>query len=63
MMQDVSTALIGARTVQQLEDTVEAVNILKKFTPELDQKIESVLNNRPSQSMDFRKWAPLPSRR
>ena len=32
---DVSTAITGATKVEQLEDTVKAINIRKKFTPDL----------------------------
>jgi hypothetical protein len=49
--------------VEQLEGAVEAVNVLKRFTPELDAKIESVLKNRPASAFNARTWAPHPSRR
>jgi aryl-alcohol dehydrogenase-like predicted oxidoreductase len=32
---DVSTAITGATKVEQLEDTVKAISVRKKFTPEI----------------------------
>jgi hypothetical protein len=36
---------------------------LKKFTPELDERLEKVINSKPTQAMNWRKWAPNPDRR
>jgi aryl-alcohol dehydrogenase-like predicted oxidoreductase len=55
--------MIGARNVQQLEESVKALDIYKTFTPEIDARIESILGNRPPTGLDWRKWVPLPSRR
>jgi len=45
---DVSTAITGARSVEQLESTLKAVEVVKKFTPELDAQIEKILDNEPA---------------
>ncbi len=36
---DVSTAITGATKVEQLEDTVKAVAVRRKFTPEIEKRI------------------------
>jgi len=33
------------------------------LTPEVSEKIEIILGNRPENKMDWRKWTPLPNRR
>ena len=43
----VSTAIMGASKVAQLEDNLGALTILTKLTTEIMEKIESVLKNRP----------------
>jgi hypothetical protein len=35
----------------------------KKLTPEILERIEKALGNRPLPGMDYRKWAPAPPRR
>ena len=39
------------------------MELAKKWTPELEKKIEEILNNAPEVDMDWRKWAPQPTRR
>ena len=36
---DVYTAITGVTKVEQLEDTVKAINLRKKFTPVLEKRI------------------------
>jgi aryl-alcohol dehydrogenase-like predicted oxidoreductase len=43
----VSTAITGARNVSQLEDSIKALELYKKLTPEIEEKIEKILQNRP----------------
>jgi len=49
--------------VEQVEDNVKAIEIYKKFTPEIDEKIEKVLGNRPETEIDFKKGQRVPPRR
>lgn len=44
---DVSTAITGATRVEQLKDTVKALNVKKKFTKELEEKIEKIFGTTP----------------
>lgn len=42
----VSTAILGASKVEQLENNLAALDVLPKLTPEVMEKIETALNNR-----------------
>jgi aryl-alcohol dehydrogenase-like predicted oxidoreductase len=44
---DVSTAILGASRVEQLEETLTALDVLPLLTPEVNQKIEDILGNLP----------------
>lgn len=46
----VSTAIVGARNKEQLLDTLIALEVMKKFTPELEKEINSILDNAPAKS-------------
>jgi voltage-dependent potassium channel beta subunit len=60
---DVSSAICGFSSVSQVEDNLKALDLLKKFTPEIDEKLEKILNNKPETGLDYKSWKPLPSRR
>lgn len=60
---DVSTAITGATRVQQLEDTVKAVAIRKKFNAELEKRIENAFNSAPAGKLDMPKAKVHKSRR
>jgi aryl-alcohol dehydrogenase-like predicted oxidoreductase len=60
---NVSTAITGCSRPEQLVDSVKAVEIYKKFTPEIEKKIEEVLKNIPDTPIDFKKWVPVKPRR
>eukprot|EP00358_Blepharisma_japonicum_P003202 CAMPEP_0202948836 /NCGR_PEP_ID=MMETSP1395-20130829/14679_1 /ASSEMBLY_ACC=CAM_ASM_000871 /TAXON_ID=5961 /ORGANISM="Blepharisma japonicum, Strain Stock R1072" /LENGTH=321 /DNA_ID=CAMNT_0049651291 /DNA_START=71 /DNA_END=1036 /DNA_ORIENTATION=+ len=60
---DVSTAIVGASSIKQLEDSLGCVEVSKKLTPEILVRIEDALGNRPSPSMNWRNFAPNPPRR
>lgn len=44
---DVSTAIFGATRVSQVEDNIKAVEVADKLTPEVLEKIEGILGNKP----------------
>lgn len=54
----VSTALMGTSSVEQLVDNLDAIQHLDKITPEVEEKIESILGTQPKFGMDFRELAP-----
>jgi len=60
---DVSTAIFGATSPQQVEDNVKAVEIYKKLTPEINERIDKLLNNRPETEYDFVAMKNRPTRR
>ena len=60
---DVSTCILGASKVSQLEENFKAVEIYKKLTPELLTEIETILDNCPKGEMDFRDRSQLNIRR
>lgn len=60
---DVSTAIIGFSSLAHLEENIKAVEIYKKFTPEIDKRLEELIGNKPNPGMDWKNSKPLPSRR
>lgn len=60
---DVSTCMIGASKVSQIEENLKAVEVYKKLTPELLEKIEKILDNTPATSMNWKSWTPFQKRR
>ncbi len=44
----VSTAILGASKVEQLENNLRALEALPKLTPEVMERIEGILGNRPA---------------
>jgi aryl-alcohol dehydrogenase-like predicted oxidoreductase len=54
------SALIGARTAAQLEDSLKAIELLEKLTPELEGKINKVMGTNPTPRMNFLTWTPYP---
>lgn len=53
-----NSALIGARTVAQLEDSLKALDLYEKFTPEFEAKVNKILANTPTTRMDCISWRP-----
>lgn len=45
---NVSTVILGASKVSQLEETLGAASIVPLITEEISQKIEAILNNKPA---------------
>lgn len=53
---DVSTALLGFSRLSQVEENLKAVELLKKWTPEMEKKVNEILGNGPEADMDWRSW-------
>tara|TARA_R110002167_G_scaffold5229_4_gene24455 strand:- start:482 stop:1477 length:996 start_codon:yes stop_codon:yes gene_type:complete len=49
----VSTVILGASRLSQLEDNLSAVNALDKLTPEVLERIESIVDNKPAAEERF----------
>ncbi|KAL0475600.1 voltage-gated potassium channel beta-2 subunit [Neurospora intermedia] len=45
---NVSTVILGATKVEQIEDNLKALPLIDKLTPEIMEEIESVLDNKPT---------------
>ncbi|KAH7304277.1 NADP-dependent oxidoreductase domain-containing protein [Stachybotrys elegans] len=45
---NVSTVILGASKIEQIEDNLKALPLLDKLTPEIMEEIEGILDNRPS---------------
>ena len=61
--QDVSTAIIGASKPEQLVEDLGAVDLMKQWTPEMEKRINEVMQNIPNPSFNWRDWKPFPDRR
>ncbi|MBP6430675.1 MAG: aldo/keto reductase [Ferruginibacter sp.] len=44
---NVSTAILGATKKQQLLDNLKAIEVVEKLTPDVIEKIEKIMNNKP----------------
>ena len=44
---DVSTVIIGASKVSQLEENIKSLDVLNKWTPDIEKKMEEILGNKP----------------
>lgn len=53
MNKNVSTVILGATKVSQIEDNCKALKLLPKLTPEVMNKIEDVLANKPNKPSTF----------
>jgi voltage-dependent potassium channel beta subunit len=63
MNTDVSTAIMGASRVSQLEENLGALDVCKKWSKELEDRIEAILGNKPQTELDWRTWTMSPARR
>jgi len=55
---NVSVCLFGATKIAQIEDNIKAIEVYPKLTPEILQKIETVLDNAPEPVFDFKNRRP-----
>ena len=60
---DVSTCIMGASKVTQLDENFKGLEVYKKLTPEILLEIETILDNCPKGEMDFRDRKQLNIRR
>lgn len=59
----VTTCIMGASKLGQLKENLKALDLLKRWSVELERKIEAVLGNLPDHWLDFKTWSPLPPQR
>ena len=53
-----STALIGARNVAQLDQSLNALKVLPKLTPEVEARINKLIGTSPEARVNFLQWKP-----
>lgn len=51
---DVSTVITGASKPQQVAENMEAVEVVEKLTPDVMNRIEKILDNKPAPEKDYR---------
>jgi len=56
---NVSSCLMGASKTSQVEENVRAVEVAKKITPEILERIEKILDNTPAEHFNFKLWKPF----
>jgi aryl-alcohol dehydrogenase-like predicted oxidoreductase len=57
------SALIGARNSSQLEDSLKALDILDKWTPEFEGRVNKILDTTPTPRHNFKEWKLGPTTR
>ena len=60
---DITTTIFGATKVSQVEDNIKAMEVVNKWTPDIEEKIEKILDNTPEPVMDFTTFSQKKSRR
>ncbi len=60
---DVDLAIMGASRVSQLEENLRAIDVARKWTPEIEKRVEEVMGNQPEPPMNWRTWTSMPNRR
>lgn len=60
---DVSTAITAATKEEQLLDTLKAVEVYKKITPEIEKRINDILHNTPNPDINYKTFTPFAPRR
>ena len=61
---DISTAILGAKKPEQLNENIKALEIVPKLTKEILEEIEKIMGNAPKGEIDyFNNFAQLPIRR
>ncbi|KAG6840420.1 hypothetical protein C0991_006814 [Blastosporella zonata] len=48
-----STVILGASSPEQLKENLKALEVLPRLTPEIMEKIEVILNNKPSPPVNY----------
>ena len=56
---NVSVCLLGATKVTQIEENLKALEVAKKLTPEILERIGKVLDNTPQGHFNFKLWKPF----
>ncbi len=62
---DVNCCLLGASRIEQMEDNLDALEVLKKWSPELEKEIDEIFQNAPEKELNWTVFPPqeIPLRR
>jgi len=60
---DVSSIIAAYSRLEQVEENLKAIEVYRKMTPEIDERIEKLLGNKPKQPMDWKLRKPAAGRR
>jgi aryl-alcohol dehydrogenase-like predicted oxidoreductase len=60
---DVSTCIIGASKISQIESNLRSVELATKWNQEIEDKLSGILANEPPAGVNWLNWAPLEGRR
>ena len=55
--------MLGFTRLEQIEENMKAFELYKKWNDDIEKKCEEILGTTPEPDIDFRRWAPMPSRR
>ena len=55
----ISTVILGARNIKQLEENLKAMEVIPKLTPEIEAKINKILDNAPEARMNYMTFTPM----
>ncbi len=58
-----STQILGFSRVEQIDENMKALDILAKWTKEIEAKCEALLENGPEVDIDFKTFGPRSQRR
>jgi voltage-dependent potassium channel beta subunit len=53
---DVSTCILGASRPEQIVENLKALDVAKKWTPEIEKNVEDIIQNSPTPSYNWRDW-------
>lgn len=60
---DVSTCLLGFTKLSQVDENLKAMELYRKWTPEIEKRVNEILGNTPEPDFDWRRWSNIQSRR
>jgi hypothetical protein len=55
--------LLGFTRIDQIHENLKAVEVMRKWNNELEEKCAAIINNQPAEEFDFPKGAMIPNRR
>lgn len=53
---DVSTVITGASKVEQVQQNMKAIDVVDQMTPDIMDRVEEVLDNKPAPEKDYRSY-------